>query len=284
MPADHAVLAVDRYAGEIAHVLVRTRELIEQRGFPAVLIAHKRESQQRSFRQRIARSLRVEFAFLAQAGVVGCFSFLSPLFRHSLLFDRADPDLFRIRKTERQLVAVDSQFHRIAHRGEFDHRHFRARNNAHIQEVLAKRPFASHTLDKSGLARSQFVESHNIFSGFLFFLFRCGGNAAEFRVDHAVLSPRGEHQTYTLHRHPRLRNGDGIKSGIVSVSRLADQRDMRPEAFPVEGNRRLRKRTAQLTRERLEIPVNVAEHRNQRHRDSSPRGRRHRARPGRRSF
>ena len=48
--ADGAVLAVHRDAGEVADVLVCARELVEQRGFAAVLVAYQREHQRAGFR------------------------------------------------------------------------------------------------------------------------------------------------------------------------------------------------------------------------------------------
>ena len=45
MVADHAVLAVHRNAGKVAHMLVGAGQLVEQRGFAAVLIAGQGKGQ-----------------------------------------------------------------------------------------------------------------------------------------------------------------------------------------------------------------------------------------------
>ena len=65
-----AVLAVDRDAGEIADVLIRPRELVEQGGLAAVLIPHERKGEQGIVREGIAAPLRMVLARLAESGVL----------------------------------------------------------------------------------------------------------------------------------------------------------------------------------------------------------------------
>jgi hypothetical protein len=52
-PFDGAFLAVDRDARKIAHTLIRSRQLVEQRRLAAVLIAGKREREQGIIGKRV---------------------------------------------------------------------------------------------------------------------------------------------------------------------------------------------------------------------------------------
>ena len=75
MAPDHTVLAVHGHSRKIAHVLIRSRQLVEQSGLSAVLIAHQSKGQFGPLRQGIAAPLRMEFPFFAQAGVIRPFPF-----------------------------------------------------------------------------------------------------------------------------------------------------------------------------------------------------------------
>ena len=163
MAADHAVLAVHRHAGEVADVLVGAGQLIEKRRLTAVLVADEGKAQHRSVRQRIAAALRMELSFLAETGV-SRFSAFRPFFLFRRPLDFADLDLLRVCQTQRQLVAVDAQLHRVAHRRELDQRDLGARDHAHIEEVLPQRALSPDALDAGRLPRFQFVESHILFS------------------------------------------------------------------------------------------------------------------------
>ena len=46
-------------------------------------------------------------------------------------------NLICICQPKSQLIPMDLQFHRVAHWGKLNHRHFRSRNHSHIQEMLA---------------------------------------------------------------------------------------------------------------------------------------------------
>ena len=69
MPFDDAVLAVDGDAGEVAHMLVGARQLVEKRRLAAVLLSCKGESQRGAFGQGRLVGLVVVDAFLTQAWV-----------------------------------------------------------------------------------------------------------------------------------------------------------------------------------------------------------------------
>ena len=67
--ADDAVLAVHRDAGEVAHVLVGARELVEEGRLAAVLVADQGVGQRSIVGQGLAGSLAVELALLAVLGM-----------------------------------------------------------------------------------------------------------------------------------------------------------------------------------------------------------------------
>ena len=164
LPADLAVLAVDRHAGEIAHVLVGAGQLVKERRLTAVLVADERKAQQRAVRQRLARALGVELSFFAETRVIRGLP-LRPL--RALVGNALDPrdrDLFRVGKTQRQLIAVDAQLHRVAHRRKLDHRRLRAGDDPHVQKMLPQGAFAAHGFDASGLTRAQLAHFHILFT------------------------------------------------------------------------------------------------------------------------
>ena len=160
MPADHAVLAVHRYAGEVAHMLVGAGELVEEGGLAAVLVAHQRKAQSRPLRQGIARALGVEFALLAETRMIG-----GPARGFCLLFDGGglrplNADVLGVGQAQRQLIPAQAQLHGVAHGRKLDHGHLHAGDEAHIQKMLPQRAFAADACHAGGLARLQFVQLH----------------------------------------------------------------------------------------------------------------------------
>ncbi len=150
--ADLAVLAVDGDAGEIANVLVRAGELVEQRGLAAVLVAHKGKGQGCAVRQGRAGALGVELAALAEAGVVrGRAPGGGTLLRGSC-GRGGDLYLFSVCQAKRKLIAVEHQLHRVAHWRVFHHGHLGAGDDAHIQKMLAQRALTADLGDDGGFA------------------------------------------------------------------------------------------------------------------------------------
>ena len=162
--ADAAVLAVDGDAGEIADVLVRAGQLIEQRSLAAVLIAGEGKGQCSAFGQGIFGLLFVKAAALAQTGMRHR---RAPFRRRqrNRVADVFDLDLFCVRQAQRELVAVDAQLHRVAHRSELDHRHIAVGNKTHIKKMLPQCAFAANRADGCSLADGQVFECH---TGYLF--------------------------------------------------------------------------------------------------------------------
>ena len=135
MPADRSVLPVDGHAGEIAHVLVGTGQLIEQGGLAAVLVPHQGKGQHRPLGQRVTASLGMEFAFLAQSGVI-CPPHPLFFFAHICRRCGGHRDLLRVLQPQRQLVIVYPHLQGIPHGGGLHHRYPGAGDHAHVQEVL----------------------------------------------------------------------------------------------------------------------------------------------------
>ena len=159
MAADHTVLPVLCDAGEIAHVLVGTGQLVEQGGLAAVLVADQRKGQLCAVRQGIAAAPGMETAFFTQAGMLlGTLGFLFLI--DGFLADRGNFNLLRVCKAESQLISVDPQLHGVSHRSQFDNGNFRTGDDAHVQEMLAQGAFTADGFDNGGLAGVQRVKFH----------------------------------------------------------------------------------------------------------------------------
>ena len=93
----------------------------------------------------------MESSFLSEAGVL--YVFLSGYFFVFFLFiDKGDFDIRGIREPESELVAMDADFHGIAHGGKLYHGDFRAGNHSHIQQMLPQFAFTAHRFYACALA------------------------------------------------------------------------------------------------------------------------------------
>ena len=160
VPADRAVLAVDRDAREVADVLVRAGELVEKRRLAAVLVTRERKAQRHAAGQRRPAGLHVVPPALAEAGVRDrLFAAAAPAFRcgvpHAHNFD-----FFRVGQPQRQLVPVDAHLERVAHRGEFHHHDVRARDQPHVEKMLAQRTLAADGLHRGGFSNRKLFQCH----------------------------------------------------------------------------------------------------------------------------
>ena len=146
MSADHAVFPINGDAREIADMLIRAGQLVEQSGFAAVLVADKSEGQGRAFRERIAAAFGVKTAFLAQTGVFEARArLLGRIFRR-IIRDRIDLNIPGIINTQRQLVAMDPNFHRIAHGSQLHKGYMGSGDQAHVEKVLPERALTADRL------------------------------------------------------------------------------------------------------------------------------------------
>ena len=162
---DSAELVFDGHAGKIAHVLVGTRQLVEQ------LVASQLKGQPHVRRQGggvcLWRFIVIASA-LAQSGVrwgerggikgKGGICVAIPIL-HSWPFVFY-LYLLRFGYSECQFVAVNAQFHGVAHRGKLYHRHLGTGNHAHIKDVLAQRSFSADARNASRPAYLQFAKFH----------------------------------------------------------------------------------------------------------------------------
>ena len=137
-------------------MLVRAGELVEKRGLAAVLVAGQGKGQRSSLWQGVFVVLVVVFSSLTQARVlvfVRLFGCMHERFR----FGGFDFDAGRIGLAQRQGVSVDLQLHRIAQRREFGERDYAAGNHAHIEDMLAQRPFPADSGHPGRFANSQSI-------------------------------------------------------------------------------------------------------------------------------
>ena len=157
---DRTALAVHRHTREIADVLVGAGELVEEGRLAAVLVARQRKGKGRAVGQRVLALFGVVASAFAEARVLHrLFTFCRRLF-HRRGFGQSDPDAGGIVQPEGQLVAVDAQLHRVAHRGKFDQRDLLAGDQPHIQKMLPQSAFAAHGPDHGGLADVQIFQRH----------------------------------------------------------------------------------------------------------------------------
>ena len=112
MVADLAVLAVDRDAREVADVLVRAGQAVEQRGLAAVLVAGKRKGDGLALRDGLGRTAREES--LAEGGVRGAAGLRGVARNHIGVVDARELDATRVRAPQRKLIASQPDLHGIA--------------------------------------------------------------------------------------------------------------------------------------------------------------------------
>ena len=166
--ADRPVLAADGHAGKVAHVLVGSGQLVEERCLATVLIADQCKSQERVIRKRISVTGTMEAARLTQAGVFRLSGPDDRLDRFAgetgirvrakdIFFNRIHKDLPGVRDAERELIAVDPQLHGIPQRGQLGHGDIISGQDAHIQEMLAQGTLAADLSDDRGLSRGNLL-------------------------------------------------------------------------------------------------------------------------------
>ena len=113
-------------------MLLCAGELVEQRGFAAVLIAHQGVSKHGVLRQGAFVLLGVVLARLPQTGVGRIPGTDGPKVAAAALGDGLNFDVLRLGQAEGQLIAVDLELHGVAHRGQLHHGDFRPGDHAHV--------------------------------------------------------------------------------------------------------------------------------------------------------
>ena len=146
MAADAAALAVYGDAGEVAHVLVGTGQLVEERRLAAVLVARQGEGEHLGVGQGVFVLLVVVGCSLAQSGV-GHYGGLCRG-RGALGLRRyLDADACCVSLSQGQFVGVYLQLYGVAHGGVFAHAYDGSGDETHVEEVLAERSLAAHAGD-----------------------------------------------------------------------------------------------------------------------------------------
>ena len=194
-------------------MLVGAGQLVEQRGLAAVLVAGEGEGQRRALGEGMLGFLLMEAAALAQTGVRNG---RAPLGRRqgNSVADVLDFDFLRVRKTQRQLVAVNAQLHRVAHRRELDHGHVAVGDKTHVEKMLPQCAFAADRTDGCGLADGQIFECH------ICYLFFRNGDCCEEKC--ACISPK----QYTI-----IPNGQqGTKRKKTEKARKDEKKPLHPDA------------------------------------------------------
>ena len=106
MAFDHAVLPVYRNSGEISHVLVRSRKLVEKRGLTAVLVSHERIGEYRIVGKRMLCRLIVILSRLSKAGMIAYPDVLYPGMFIGSGIDLFNVYLGRIVESQSQLISM----------------------------------------------------------------------------------------------------------------------------------------------------------------------------------
>ena len=174
VPDDAPVLAVDRDPGEVPDVLIGSRQTIEERRLPAVLIARQNEREFRPFGEGIFMRLDVILPAFAEARVkdVGAV-------RRGVRGEGrrvvANVDHFDFRglgRAQREFVGFDAHFDGIAHRGALHHRDRGVGDESHVEKVLAQSALTAHRADGGGLSDGKVVEGDRGRHGRVLFFLR----------------------------------------------------------------------------------------------------------------
>ena len=143
-------------------MLVGARELVKERGFPAVLVADECELQPRFNGCRVflfvvrLKALAFAVSRVWRVAKARCRRRRMRFFVSRIL----DFDARGIIQSQRQFVPVQSQFHRVTHGSKFHQGDFGTGDQAHVQKVLTQGAVTAHTGDDRGLADGKFAQKH----------------------------------------------------------------------------------------------------------------------------
>ena len=150
IPEKGAVLAVHRNAGKVAHMLVGAGQLVEQRGFAAVLIAGQGKGQRCTGGNGGAGFALVVAGGFVQLANAGVGYHLVALFAgggavrcvHAVNFN-----FLRIGQAQGQLITAQLHFNGVPHGGRFAQRYLGAGGQPHIQQVVAQLALTAYHAD-----------------------------------------------------------------------------------------------------------------------------------------
>lgn len=159
MVADLTVLAVDGDAREVAHMLVRPGQAIEEGRLSAVLVAREGKRDGAALGDGLGRAARV--VALAERRVRGLGGARGVARDRIGIVDARELDAARVRAPQRELIASQPDLHGVAHGGELHHGDLGTGRKPHIQNVLAQRRVVRfNRRDDRVLTDLKLIESH----------------------------------------------------------------------------------------------------------------------------
>ena len=173
MVADGAVFAVDRDAGEVAHMLVGTGKLVEEGRLAAVLVAYEGKCEPRVLGAGVALGVLALLrgaGLLAKAGVAGARAIIlagrAGTGRHGagqLFFGKHGTglDLRGFACAQGELISAQAHLQRVAHGRHFLQGNHNAWYQAHIKQVAAQFAFSAHCRHTCALPRGKRVQCHD---------------------------------------------------------------------------------------------------------------------------
>ena len=173
MVADGAVFAVDRDAGEVAHVLVGAGELVEERGLAAVLVTYEGKRKLCVLGTGVALGVLTLLrgtGLLTKAGVAGARSIILARWAGAgrrgagqLFFGKhgAGLDLRGFARAQGELISAQAHLQRVAHGRHFLQGDHNAWYQAHIKQVAAQFAFSAHCRHACALPRGKRVQCHD---------------------------------------------------------------------------------------------------------------------------
>ena len=157
--ANLSVLAINRHAGEVADVLVRAGQTVEERGLAAVLVAGEREGEGLALRHRLGRAAGMHALTqcrVSRGARLGRDARGGVRIMHT---NELDPRGGVTAK--RELIAAQTDLHGVAHGGVLHHRNLGTGRKAHIEDMLAeRRVIRRHRRDHRVLANFKLIEFH----------------------------------------------------------------------------------------------------------------------------
>ena len=158
----HPVLSVHGDSGEIAHMLVRSGELVEKSSLAAVLIPCQRKGHSLSVLQRIFIRLHVIPAAFSQTRMSHRLLVASASRLRFCISDIGDVYSGGVILSQRQLISVYSELHRISHWSVFYHRYICLRYQPHIEKMLPEGSVTSHGYHGGSLSYRQLPQCNHV--------------------------------------------------------------------------------------------------------------------------
>ena len=154
----HALLGVYRHATVVAHMLMGTRDEIEERCLAAVGVSHERHIDVVALADGSVFQLLVG-GRLGGMGVCACVGFYFGLDIGLCLGDLSGGNhlnLVGLAMAQRNLISHNTVFHRVVERRIEQHLHFLALDKSHFYDALAKAAVSKHFDDNAFLTGFKF--------------------------------------------------------------------------------------------------------------------------------